>query len=539
MTRDLGTDQVEVTLGLDDPEDMESIRRVAARELKVAPESLPPLTLIKRSLDARRGRVQFHLLLSFQKQELPAGRDELLPNPSAVKSRVLIIGDGPAGLFCAYELARRGIASTVVDRGKQVQPRRRDLKLLNARGGVDPDSNYCFGEGGAGTYSDGKLYTRSHKRGPVRDVLEILHIHGGPDAILTEARPHIGSNLLPQIISAIRERLIEVGVEFHFGMRLTGIATSGVGSQRSVAAGHFVDVSSGEIKSMEAEQIVLATGHSARDIFEMAETLQLPMEAKGFALGVRIEHPQALINSIQFGRFAEHPKLGAASYKLASQVGGRGVFSFCMCPGGWIVPAMTDADHLVVNGMSLSKRDSPFANSGLVVSVEVEDLRVLGLEGPLAGVRLQEKIEAAAREAGGGMNRAPATRVSDFLAGRQSSSLPDSSYLPGLTSASVADVLDGPGLDFSGRMKSALLGFEGRMRGFNTEEAVVVGVESRTSAPVRLVRDKESYQSPGLSGLYLAGEGPGYAGGIVSAAVDGLLVAERIFDHRASHPRLG
>jgi uncharacterized FAD-dependent dehydrogenase len=536
-------DYIEITLGPDSPDDEGALAALIARQLGRPVETLPAFYVKKRSLDARRGKVQFHLLVALGVEEsVELG----LPHPIQCTGprRTIIVGDGPAGLFCAYQLARAGVACTVIDRGKQVQPRRRDLKLLNARGGVDPESNYCFGEGGAGTYSDGKLYTRSHKRGPVRDVMEILALHGAPPAILTEARPHIGSNLLPQVITRVRERLEDAGVEFRFGTKLVGLEFQAqVGRRRVVGArvariqgvgvqgvdgASGIDGASGAEEILDADAVVLATGHSARDIFQMGLEWGLTLEPKGFALGVRIEHPQQLINEIQFGKFARHPKLGAASYKLAAQVEGRGVFSFCMCPGGWIVPAMTDSEHLVVNGMSLSKRDSPFANSGLVVGVEPEELSKLGLTGPLGGVELQRLVERAAERAGGGENRAPAVRVTDFLAGRGSSTLPDTSYLPGLTSADVGGVLDSSGLGFSTKMKAGLKEFAKRMHGYVSEEAILVGVETRTSAPVRMVRDPKTLETPEIEGVFLSGEGPGYAGGIISAAVDGLRVAEQI-----------
>ncbi len=515
-------DEIIVHLGLDDADDSDALRRAVARKLGVRSDDLPELALRKRSLDARRGKISFHLLV-----ELNATPDAPLgePHPREVRgpSRTIVVGDGPAGLFCAYELARRGVACTVLDRGKPVQPRRRDLKLLNARGSVDPDSNYCFGEGGAGTYSDGKLYTRSHKRGDVRDVMEVLALHGAPPAILTEARPHIGSNLLPRVISGMRSRLEGCGVSFRFGARVTEVLTRGEGSDRRVSGVRLAD---GE--ELEADAVVLATGHSARDVFEICAGLGLPLEAKAFALGVRIEHPQALVNRIQYGKHAGHPKLSAASYRVAHQVGERGVFSFCMCPGGWIVPAMTDGRHLVVNGMSLSKRDSPFANSGLVVGVEVEDVRGLGLEGPLAGIEIQRRAERAAQIAGGGENRAPAVRVTDFVAGRASSTLPKTSYLPGLTAVRLDEVLDATGLGIAARLRESLRAFDRKLHGYLTEEAILVGVESRTSAPVRVPRDDQTLEAIGLGGLYPCGEGAGYAGGIVSAGVDGLRVAERV-----------
>ncbi len=520
-------DQIEITLGLDSPDDDEAIARAVAKHLRRPVDELPPLYVKKRSLDARRGKISFHLLVAIGEQT-PAELGLPHPKECGPQSRVVVVGDGPAGLFCAYQLARAGIACTVIDRGKQVQPRRRDLKLLNARGGVDPESNYCFGEGGAGTYSDGKLYTRSHKRGPVRDVMEVLALHGAPPAILTEARPHIGSNLLPQVISSMRERLAACGVVFRFGAKLVDLKLEGTSTSRRVRGACIEDVETGDVEVVEVDSVVLATGHSARDVFEMARHWGVTLEPKGFALGVRIEHPQALINEIQYGKHATHPKLGAASYKVAAQVEGSGVFSFCMCPGGWIVPAMTDAEHLVVNGMSLSKRDSPFANSGLVVGVEPNEIFALGMKGPLCGVELQRIVERAAQVAGGGKNRAPAVRVTDFLEGRGSSTLPETSYLPGLNSADVGQVLDAAGLDFSVKMKAALQEFGRRLHGYVSEEAVLVGVETRTSAPVRMVRDAETLQTPEIEGLFLSGEGPGYAGGIVSAAVDGLRVAEQI-----------
>jgi uncharacterized protein len=514
--------ELELELDLDDPEDQDALLAKAKAQMGARRGEVRGVRVLKRSVDARRGRIKIHLLLDVSGDvAAPLG----LPHPRVTSGahRVVIVGDGPAGLFCAYQLARAGVPSVVLERGKPVQPRRRDLKLLNARGGVDQDSNYCFGEGGAGTYSDGKLYTRSHKRGDIRDVLEVFALHGAPESILTENRPHIGSNLLPEIISAMRARLEDVGVEFRFGARVTGLVTTGSGSERQVSAVEFEDVTSGEKGSIFASHVVLATGHSARDVYRFAQEAGLLLEAKSFALGVRIEHPQPLINEIQYGRFAGHPKLGAASYRVAEEVTGRGVFSFCMCPGGWVVPAHTDAAHLVVNGMSLSKRDSAFANSGLVVSVDVSDLQVQKL-GAWAGVEVQARAEAAAARLGGGENRAPATRVTDFLAGRGSSSVPASSYLPGLTPENVQAALDETGLDLSGRMRAALLKFGKSLRGYVTEEAVLIGVESRTSSPLRMVRDPETLQGIGVRGVYPTGEGAGYAGGIVSAAVDGLRV---------------
>jgi uncharacterized FAD-dependent dehydrogenase len=509
-------EEISIDLGLDEPEDEAALRRRVAKKLGVREADLPELELRQRSLDARKGRVHFHLSIGLGKRP---EREPVLPREVGTARPVVIVGDGPAGLFCAYALARRGVGSIVIDRGKPVQPRRHDIALVHRHGTVDPDSNYCFGEGGAGTFSDGKLYTRSHKRGDVRDVLEILMLHGAPASISTDARPHIGSNRLPKIVTALRQRLEAVGVEFRFGARLVELL---------VENGAVAGVRLGDGTEIAARAVVLATGHSARDVFELVSRAGVRVEAKPFAIGVRIEHPQELINRIQYGSCAGHPRLPAAYYRVATEVDGRGVFSFCMCPGGFIVPAATEPDGLVVNGMSLSRRDSPYANSGLVVAIAVEDLARAGWSGPLAGVELQRKVERAAFAAGGGAQRAPATRAADFLAGRASSTVPDSSYVPGLAPADLGQVLDASGLALADRLRRALVEFGRRMPGFAGNSAVLIGVESRTSSPVRIPRDATTLETPDLAGLYPAGEGAGYAGGIVSAAMDGMRVAHAV-----------
>jgi uncharacterized FAD-dependent dehydrogenase len=489
--------------------------KLAAR-LGVAPAELPPLEIRRRSLDARRGRVRFHLTVGAATSATLGGA----PLREVAGPPVVIVGGGPAGLFCAYELARAGVAAVILDRGKQVQARRRDLKGLTQHGRVDPDSNYCFGEGGAGTYSDGKLYTRSHKRGDVRDVIEILAIHGAPHDILIDARPHIGSNKLPRVITALRERLEAVGSELRFGARVVDLI---VRDRRAIG----VRLAGGD--EVTGRAVVLATGHSARDVHELLGRAGVRLEAKPFAIGLRIEHPQPLIDRIQYGRAAGNSALPAAAYKLAfTPDDRRGAFSFCMCPGGWIVPAATEPDGVVVNGMSLSRRDSPYANAGLVVAVEVADLERLGLPQPLGGVTLQQTLERAAAIAGGGGLRAPATRATDFVRGRASSTVPGTSYAPGLAAADVGAVLDATGLPLAARLREALIAFDRQMRGYLTEDAVLVGVESRTSSPVRVPRDRERLESPDLAGLYPCAEGAGYAGGIVSAALDGVRVARVI-----------
>jgi uncharacterized protein len=506
-----------IELGLDEPDDPASIAARLAAMLEVPASALPPLELRKRSIDARRGRVRFHLVVGALGPEQPLGG---APLREVAGPPVIVIGGGPAGLFCAYELARAGIAAIVLDRGKPVQARRRDLKGLTQHGRVDPDSNYCFGEGGAGTYSDGKLYTRSHKRGDVRDVIEILALHGAPRQILVDARPHIGSNKLPKVITALRERLAGVGAEVRFGARVTELV---------VRDGRAVGVRLAGGGELLGRAVVVATGHSARDVHELLLRAGVQLEAKPFAMGVRIEHPQPLIDRIQYGRFAGHARLPAAAYRLAyTPDDARGAFSFCMCPGGWIVPAATEQDGLVVNGMSLSRRDSPYANSGLVVSIEVADLARLGLPLPLGGALLQGRLEQAAAAAGGGALRAPATRATDFVQRRASASVPATSYQPGLLAGDVGAVLDATGLPLAARLREALAAFERMMRGYLTEEAVLVGVESRTSSPVRVPRDATTLESPDAAGLYPCGEGAGYAGGIVSAALDGIRIARAI-----------
>jgi uncharacterized FAD-dependent dehydrogenase len=518
-------EEVEIELGLDEATDAAALRERVARKLSVPAESLPEPSLLRRSIDARRGSVRFHLVVGLGTAPSdPLGgappREPRTPAPP-----VVVVGDGPAGLFCAYELARHALPVIVVDRGKTVQPRRHDLKALHRHGSVDRDSNYCFGEGGAGTYSDGKLYTRAHKRGSVRDVIELLALHGAPPTILVDARPHIGSNRLPKVVTALREKLAAVGVRFEFGARVVGLLRQ---------PGRVAGVRLADGRELEARAVVLATGHSARDVFTLLAEAGVLLEAKPFALGVRIEHPQALINRIQYGRFADHPRLPNASYRLAHSAQGRGVFSFCMCPGGFVVPASTEPEELVVNGMSLSRRDSPYANSGLVVAIEPADVERAGYRGVLGGVALQGAIERAAFRAGGGALAAPATRVTDFLARRPSSTVPESSYIPGLTSCDVGPVLDAGGLPLADQLREALSAFDRKLHGYDTEEAVLIGVESRTSSPVRVPRDPDSLHALGFPGLYPCGEGAGYAGGIVSAALDGQRVARAIAAQLAS-----
>lgn len=509
--------QLELVLDLDSAESYEAQRRLAAALLGVPEESITAVRVRKRSIDARHTPVKIRMQVEIYHDE-PAPVEEL-PRPEyrAVQGNrvVVIVGAGPAGLFAALRLIELGIKPIVLERGKDVRARRRDLAAIQREGIVNPDSNYCFGEGGAGTYSDGKLYTRSTKRGDVGAVLRTLVAHGAHPDIMVDAHPHIGSNKLPKVVAAMRESIVQAGGEIRFDTRVTDFIIDDAKRMRGV-----ITASGDEVTG---EGVILATGHSARDIFRLLQQRGIAIEAKPFAMGVRVEHPQPLIDRIQYHNAQRDPRLPAASYRLASTVRDRGVFSFCMCPGGFIVPSATEQDEVVVNGMSLSRRDSPFANSGMVVSVEPEDLEAYAEHGPLAGIYYQKSLEVMATEAGGGMQKAPAQRMTDFLANTMSATLPPSSYNPGITSAPLHELLP-PSL--ARRLQGGLKEFGKSMRGYMTEEAVLVGVETRTSSPVRVPRDSATLQHPEIARLFPCGEGAGYAGGIVSAAIDGVRCAE-------------
>lgn len=512
--------ELELTVALDELDQPELIRARAARQLHCSLEQLPEVHIVRRAIDARGGKVRFRVRLSTQPADSTLAADRRVPREVTGSQQVVIIGDGPAGLFCAYELACSGIASVIVERGKTVQPRRHDLKSV-MRGELNLDSNYCFGEGGAGTYSDGKLYTRATKRGDVRRVLEIFIEHGAPEEIAIDARPHIGSNRLPRVITALRERLRQVGVEFRFETRVTGLDTHTGAGSRCVRGVRCADGS-----TIGADAVVVATGHSARDVYDWLLAAGLSLQPKSFALGVRCEHPQSLINRIQYGSLANHPRLPNASYQLTFSEGPRAAFSFCMCPGGFVVPATTESDAQVVNGMSLSRRDSPYANSGIVASIHPQDWEAAGFHPIIGGMELQRAVERAAYLAGGGSFKAPAARLTDFLASCTSSQLPRSSYRPGLVTANLDDVLQASRLPIADWLRAGFRAFSHQMRGYVTNDAVLLGVESRTSSPVRIPRDPATLQHPEMPGLFPVGEGAGYAGGIVSAALDGIRAAQ-------------
>ncbi len=513
--------EVELSLGLDELDEPQALRARIARQLHRPLEAVPEVRVVRRAIDARNGKVQFRVKVSLEQQrETLTASAQRAPREVGGPRRVVIVGDGPAGLFCAYELACAGIAVVIVERGKTVQPRRHDLKSVLG-GELNQDSNYCFGEGGAGTYSDGKLYTRATKRGDVPRVIEILVEHGAPADIAVDARPHIGSNRLPKVITALREHLQQVGVEFLFQTRVVGLDVKADTTRRSVRG---VCCADGTV--IGADAVVLTTGHSARDVYDWLLAAGLSLQAKSFALGVRCEHPQSLINRIQYGSLAHHPKLPNATYQLTFSEGERAAFSFCMCPGGFIVPATTESDAQVVNGMSLSRRNSPFANSGIVASIHPSDWQAAGFDPVLGGIELQRAVERAAFIAGGGGFKAPAARLTDFLDGKSSSQLPRCSYQPGLTAANLDEVLAASRLPIGDWLRRGFRAFAQQMSRYITAEAVVLGVESRTSSPVRIPRDRDTLQHPEMQGLYPVGEGAGYAGGIVSAALDGMRAAQ-------------
>ena len=485
-------------------------------KLNIAPERIKGLKIRKRSIDARGKRVVFRLRVIYYIDE-PAVSDNLPVNYANVTAAapVIIVGAGPAGLFAALRCLEKGLRPVVVERGKNVQERRRDLALLNRDGVVNPDSNYCFGEGGAGTYSDGKLYTRSSKRGDVQQVLEVFVAHGATEDILVDARPHIGTNKLPHIIRNIRHTILDHGGEIRFNCRVVDILQN---------AGRVTGVTLSSGEQIMAGHVILATGHSARDLFELFYRKRWLVEPKPFALGVRIEHPQQIIDQAQYHCPVRSEYLPPAYYSLVEQVGDRGVFSFCMCPGGIIAPCATDKGEVVVNGWSPSKRNNPYANSGTVVQVNLQDVPQVSRY-PFALLDFQHEVEERAYVLGGGNLVAPAQRMVDFVEGRLSNTLPVNSYKPGTKSVPLAEVLPAFVHD---ALRRALPAFGKKMKGYYTNEAVLVGVESRTSSPIRIPRDRVTLQHPQLKGLYPCGEGAGYAGGIVSAAIDGMNCADAV-----------
>lgn len=495
----------------DDPEE---VRRQCARKTGWPLQEIH-VVVRRRSVDARRGQPPRIIVgVDVYRGQPPEPEPRVLQGlPVSSGRRVLVVGAGPAGYFAALELLFLGLKPVVIERGKDTRARRYDLRNIMLFGQVNPHSNYCFGEGGAGTYSDGKLYTRADKRGDVGRVLQILVECGAHPRILQDTHPHIGSNKLPGVIENLRATLLEYGAEIHFEQPVEDFILDGE---------RFRGVRSAQ-REFLGEAVILATGHSARDIFHLLHRHQIQIEAKPFALGLRVEHPQPQIDQIQYRQSPRDPYLPAASYRLACQAEGRGVYSFCMCPGGLIVPAATSPGEIVVNGMSMSGRNSRYANSGIVVEVGPQDWADAG---PLAAMHFQAEIEKRAFEANReGSQKAPAARLRDFLQGKTSGDLPRSSYVPGLVAADFEAILPAALLT---SLRQGLGNFAQKMRGFDSEEAILVGVESRTSSPVRIPRDGEGLFHPQWRNLFPCGEGAGYAGGILSAAMDGQRVARAV-----------
>lgn len=510
--------EVDIKIAPEDLENESLIKERIAKAAKLSISEIKEFKFLRRSLDARfRPAVYLIRVLFSTNEKLPDVSKELddLPDVSSAKP-VHIIGAGPAGYFAALECIKLGLRPVIIERGKDVQARRKDLKAIQQDGIVNPHSNYCFGEGGAGTYSDGKLYTRSTKRGSIESVLNILVESGAHQEILVDAHPHIGSNKLPQIIANMRKTIEEHGGKILFNSWVSDIVIDNR-SQRKIKS---LQINGSEI--LDVENVILATGHSARDIFQLLVDKQIEVEAKPFALGIRIEHSQSFIDECQYG-LVDRGSLPAASYALNAQVNNRGIFSFCMCPGGLIVPSATAPGEIVVNGMSLSRRDSPFANSGIVTSVELDDLIAFKNHGALMGVAFQQSVEQSMFSAGDGSQAAPAQRITDFVKRRKSQDLSATSYIPGIFSAPLHDLL--PDWIYE-RLKYGIVGFDHKMKGFISPDAIVVATESRTSSPVRIPRDATTGMHIGIQGLFPCGEGAGYAGGIVSAAMDGQFSAK-------------
>ncbi|BFM42244.1 FAD-binding protein [Flavobacterium sp. CFS9] len=494
-----------------------------SKQIKVSPKEIQHVSILKRSIDARQKAIKINLKVIIYLKGEPFQETKIeLPVYKDVSSaqEVIVVGAGPAGLFAALQLIELGLKPVVLERGKDVRGRRRDLKAINREHIVNEDSNYCFGEGGAGTYSDGKLYTRSKKRGDVTRILELLVAFGASEDILVEAHPHIGTNKLPKIIEDIRNKIIEFGGQVLFDTRVTDIL---------VKNNEVEGVVTQNGDKILANKLILATGHSARDIFELLDKKKIFIEAKPFALGVRAEHSQQLIDSIQYSCDYRGEYLPPAPYSIVKQVNGRGMYSFCMCPGGVIAPCATSPGEVVTNGWSPSKRDQVTANSGIVIELKLEDFRPFAKFGALAGMEFQKSIEQKAWHLAGQTQKVPAQRMVDFTQNKVSADIPKTSYVPGTTSVEMGQVF--PGF-LSQILREGFKEFGKSMRGYLTNEAILHAPESRTSSPVRIPRDPMTYEHLQIKGLYPCGEGAGYAGGIISAAIDGekcaLMAAEAL-----------
>ena len=534
--------QLTLTLAPEQAYDDAAFRQQALRTLHLPDDSSAVVRKRRQSVDARGRQIRFHVEAEVFIGETPPAliRYRKPVQDVSAAPTVIVVGAGPAGLFAALRLIELGIKPIVLERGSDVRGRRRDLAAINKEHIVNPESNYCFGEGGAGTYSDGKLYTRSTKRGDVRRILEIFVAHGATEQILVDAHPHIGTNKLPAVVADLRESILNAGGEVRFNTKVTDLILSNrSGGDAAFRPDELRGVVTSTGEELTGIGVILATGHSARDIFHLLRTRNVLIEAKPFAMGVRVEHQQSLIDQFQYHLPAGTASgrgdyLPAASYSLVTQTRfngvERGVFSFCMCPGGFIVPAATAPGELVVNGMSPSRRDSKYANSGLVVSITDNDLKPYADEGPLAGLALQQDLERWACRAGGSTDAhpsqtAPAQRVADFVDGRVSNSLLPTSYQPGLASVDMYDVLPD---HIAQPLRQGLRDFGKKMRGYLSNNGQLIGIESRTSSPVRIPRNRDTCEHVAVRRLFPCGEGAGYAGGIVSAAMDGERCAEEL-----------
>ncbi|WP_430408921.1 NAD(P)/FAD-dependent oxidoreductase [Kordia sp.] len=507
--------QLRVTLE-EETQDAIVLQKVV-KQLRIDKDEVSGIKVLRKSIDARKPLIIFNYKVAvYINEALPEASEYVFEYKDVSNAKEIhIVGFGPAGMYAALRCIELGFKPIVLERGKNVQDRRRDLRAINQEHFVNEDSNYCFGEGGAGTYSDGKLYTRSLKRGDVRRIFENLVYHGATDQILVDAHPHIGTNKLPKIVQNIRETILKFGGEVHFETRVTDFVIK----ENKIQAIQLLDG-----REMIANRVILATGHSARDIYKLLHKHEIALKAKSFAMGVRVEHPQEIIDNIQYHCTGERNELlPAAAYSLVHQVGDRGVYSFCMCPGGFIVPAATANGEVVVNGMSPSRRNNQFANSGIVVEINVDkDLYKYEKYGVLKGLEFQKDLEKLAFTAGGRSQVAPAQRLTDFVEGKLSTDLNSTSYQPGLKSAPLHSLLPKP---IGGRLRKGFAAFGQKMNGYYTDQANIIGVESRTSSPVNIPR-KENLEHPEVEGLFPCGEGGGYAGGIVSAAMDGERCAE-------------
>ena len=504
--------------------DEQFYKPILAEKLHVDEARIKLINVRRKSIDARQRTIRINLGVEVFLDELPLQEKiEFKYDLVGHKPQVIIIGAGPAGLFAALRLIELGFKPIIFERGKNVSERKRDIARIHREHIVDPDSNYGFGEGGAGTFSDGKLYTRSKKRGNIRKILEVLYVNGALSEILIDSHPHIGTNMLPGIITSIRNKIIEVGGEFHFNSRVADLI---VENERCTG------IMLSDTTIVEAESVILATGHSAREIYELLYEKGISIEAKTFAVGVRVEHPQTLIDSIQYNQPERGPFLPPASYSFVEHVEQRGVYSFCMCPGGIMVPAATAPGEMVINGMSPTKRNTRFANSGMVVEIRPEDLNEFRHLGAFAGLAFQRQIEQLCFTLNGMTQFAPAQRMADFVSNRFSQNLPESSYHPGLISVPLHEKLP---KRIRTRLQEAFKLIDKKAYGYLTNEAVIVGVESRTSSPIRIPRREDTYEHVKIRGLYPCGEGAGYAGGIVSSAMDGERCAEAFAENFLHH----